>query len=130
MFALSASMYAASSFPASTYSLYVSYPKKLNARSFSESGSASSMLVTSVVFSASVDSSFASASLVLFSTTSVLSIVSVVVSVSSTCADSTALGMDSVVAVASCFPQETKDKVHIVISAKIIFLFIVYSSLC
>jgi hypothetical protein len=88
------------------------------------------MLVTSVVFSASVDSSFASASLVLFSTTSVLSIVSVVVSVSSTCADSTALGMDSVVAVASCFPQETKDKIHIVISAKIIFLFIVYSSLC
>jgi hypothetical protein len=53
-----------------------------------------------------------------------------VVSVVSTCADSTALGMDSVVAVASCFPQETKDKIHIVISAKIIFLFIVYSSLC
>ena len=86
------------------------------------------MLVTSVVFSASVDSSFASASLVLSSTTSVLSIVSVV-SVSYTCADSTAVGMGSAVAVVSCFPQEANDKIHIVISAKIIFLFIVCSSL-
>ena len=83
------------------------------------------MLVTSV----SVASASVSISLVLSSTTSVLSIVSVVVSAVSTCADSTAVGMDYVVAVVSCSPQETKDKIHIAISAKIIFLFIVYSSL-
>ena len=83
------------------------------------------MLVTSV----SAASASVSISLVLSSTTSVLSIVSVVVSAISTCADSTAVGMDSVVAVVSYFPQETKDKMHIVISAKIIFLFTVYSSL-
>ncbi len=47
-----------------------------------------------------------------------------------TCTDSTAVGMASAVAVVSCFLQETKDKMHIVISAKIIFLFTVYSSLC
>ena len=87
------------------------------------------MLVTSVVTSVSVASASVSISLVLSSTTSVLYIVSVVVSAISTCADSTAVGMDSVVAVVSCFPQEEKDKIHIVTSVKIIFLFIVSSSL-
>ena len=46
-----------------------------------------------------------------------------------TCTDSTAVGMASAVAVVPCFPQETKDKIHIVISAKLFFLFTVYSSL-